>query len=67
MSAVFSGSELHVVIECTALQTIVQWNGDRGKTFFFQCELPYDVASYPYAGYSVAPHVREHEAVGVGV
>ena len=55
------------VLCAAALKTIVQWNGERGHTYFFQAELPYDVRSYPYAGYAVGPRVKEHTAVGVGV
>lgn len=52
------------------------WNGERGRTFFHQCELPYDPPSQAaymagatrgWAAYKVADHVREHRAVGVGV
>jgi hypothetical protein len=25
------------------LEDLVQWNGDRGATYFFQAEYPYDV------------------------
>lgn len=49
------------------LKDVVQWNGDRGASFFFQAELPYDVQSYPYAGYAVAPHVSAHQSYGAGV
>jgi hypothetical protein len=53
------------------LQDIVQWNGERGATYFFQSELPYDVnQSYGdagYAGYSVAQNVKEHKGYGIGV
>jgi len=48
------------------------WRGERGRTFFYQCELPYDAtqASFGdpgFAGYVVGESVEEHEAVGVGV
>ncbi|WP_448903262.1 glycosyl hydrolase family 28-related protein [Eubacterium sp.] len=55
-------------------QTI--WNGENGKTFMYQCELPYDVPNQEawmngdvqgYAGYYVAPQVNEHHAYGMGV
>lgn len=55
-------------------QTI--WNGERGRTFFYQNELPYDPPSQRlwradsdrgWAAYKVAEHVRRHEAVGLGV
>jgi hypothetical protein len=53
----------------------VIWNGERGKTVFFQNELPYDVpnqASWQhdgingYAAYKVADAVKTHEAWGMG-
>lgn len=54
-----------------ALQDLVQWNGERGRTYFFQAELPYDVtqeyANQGYVGYRVGPHVKEHGAWGLGV
>jgi hypothetical protein len=52
------------------------WNGERGRTFFYQNELPYDPPSQAawragstrgWAAYKVADHVREHRAVGLGV
>ena len=46
-------------------------NGERGRTYFFQCELPYDVpmewGSKDYVGYRVAANVTEHNAYGAGV
>jgi hypothetical protein len=54
-------------------QTI--WNGDNGKTFFYQNEMPYDVpnqAAYMngstqgWAAYKVADSVTTHEAWGLG-
>ncbi|CAJ1341081.1 unnamed protein product [Effrenium voratum] len=50
----------------------VQWNGERGKTFMFQAELPYDVSQanfgdHGYTGYRVGGSVTAHEAYGVGV
>lgn len=54
------------------------WEGERGKTFFYQCETPYD-ATYQerymsengtragYAAYKVADKVNEHEATGLGI
>lgn len=53
----------------------VIWNGERGRTCFFQCELPYDPPSQAawradrrgWAAYKVADHVRAHEAVGLGI
>ena len=55
-------------------QTI--WHGERGRVFFYQCEMPYDPASQPewshdgingWAGYKVADEVTTHEAWGLGV
>ncbi|CAA9507823.1 MAG: GH55 [uncultured Sphingomonadaceae bacterium] len=52
------------------------WNGERGRTFFYQNELPYDPPSQAawmagrtrgWAAYKVADHVREHHAIGMGV
>nr|WP_294170172.1 adenylyl cyclase [uncultured Sphingomonas sp.] len=52
------------------------WNGERGRTYFYQNELPYDPPSQAaymagttrgWAAYKVADHVREHHAVGLGV
>ena len=52
------------------------WNGERGRTFFYQNELPYDPPSQAawradsprgWAAYKVADHVREHRAIGMGV
>ncbi|WP_399343301.1 RICIN domain-containing protein [Umezawaea sp. Da 62-37] len=54
-------------------QTI--WNGNGGKTYFYQNEMPYDVpnqAAYMngstqgYAAYKVANSVTSHEAWGLG-
>ena len=54
------------------------WEGERGRTFFYQCETPYD-AHYQnrymsengtrpgYAAYKVADKVNTHEAVGLGI
>ena len=53
----------------------VVWNGDAGKTIFFQNEMPYDPpdqASWEhdgilgYAAYKVADTVSTHEAWGLG-
>lgn len=55
-------------------QTI--WNGERGRVYFYQSEMPYDPPSPEswshagvrgYASYKVADHVRTHEAWGLGV
>lgn len=52
------------------------WNGERGRTFFYQCELPYDPPSQQewmagqtrgWAAYKVADHVMEHEATALGI
>lgn len=52
------------------------WNGERGRTIFYQSELPYDPPSQAawsspqgpgWASYKVAPSVREHEDWGLGV
>jgi hypothetical protein len=55
-----------------ALTDQLQWNGNRGKTFMFQSELPYDVTQADfgdkgYTGYRVSSTVTEHEAYGIGV
>ena len=53
----------------------VLWNGNGGRTYFFQNELPYDVpnlaaymngATRGYAAYKVADTVTTHEAWGLG-
>jgi hypothetical protein len=55
-------------------QTI--WNGERGRTIFYQSELPYDPPSQAawtsptgkgWASYKVNRNVRQHEAWGLGV
>lgn len=47
------------------------WSGERGRTYFFQCELPYDVAQDfgdgGFVGYRVVEGVSTHNAWGVGV
>lgn len=54
------------------------WNGEDGKTIMYQSEIPYDVPDQEswrshegtrngYASYYVAPHVRKHEAWGLGI
>jgi hypothetical protein len=55
----------------------VLWNGNRGRTYFYQSEIPYDppdqtsYTSAPgtrgWASYKVADNVTEHEAWGLGV
>ncbi|MEV5710351.1 adenylyl cyclase [Actinoallomurus sp. NPDC052274] len=53
----------------------VVWNGERGRTVFFQNELPYDAPDQAawrhggvdgWAAYKVADGVRTHEAWGLG-
>ncbi|HEV7627426.1 MAG TPA: coagulation factor 5/8 type domain-containing protein, partial [Streptomyces sp.] len=53
----------------------VIWNGERGRTYFFQNEMPYDPpdqASWMngetrgYAAYKVADSVTDHKAWGLG-
>jgi len=52
------------------------WNGNNGKVYFYQSEMPYDPptvdawkhdASTGYASYKVSDKVKTHEAWGVGV
>ena len=54
------------------------WEGERGRTFFYQCETPYDAkiqsrymsenGTRPgYAAYKVADKVNVHEATGLGI
>ena len=56
-------------------QTQVVWNGNGGRTYFFQNEMPYDVpnqaswmngSSNGYSAYKVGPNVTSHEAWGLG-
>ncbi|MFJ1749328.1 coagulation factor 5/8 type domain-containing protein [Streptomyces sp. NPDC088116] len=53
----------------------VQWNGQRGRTIFFQNEKAYDAPNQAaiqnggtrgYAAYKVADHVSTHEGWGLG-
>ncbi|MFJ6214971.1 chitobiase/beta-hexosaminidase C-terminal domain-containing protein [Streptomyces sp. NPDC092296] len=54
----------------------VTWNGQNGKTIFFQNEMPYDVPNQAawmsptgvngYAAYKVGTNVTTHEAWGLG-
>jgi len=52
----------------------VQWNGNGGRTIFFQNEMPYDPPTQAawrsgtngYAAYKVADSVTTHEAWGLG-
>ncbi|HEY3705977.1 MAG TPA: coagulation factor 5/8 type domain-containing protein [Terracidiphilus sp.] len=55
----------------------VLWNGNRGRTYFYQSEIPYDPPAQPaftsatgvngWASYKVADSVTTHEAWGLGV
>ncbi|MFG2639375.1 RICIN domain-containing protein [Streptomyces sp. NPDC048370] len=51
------------------------WNGNRGRTYFYQNEMPYDPPNQAawmngttqgYAAYKVADSVTSHEAYGLG-
>ncbi|MFJ9575146.1 RICIN domain-containing protein [Streptomyces sp. NPDC101191] len=51
------------------------WNGNRGRTYFYQNEMPYDPpnqaawmngATQGYAAYKVADSVTSHQAYGLG-
>ena len=53
----------------------VQWNGNGGRTYFFQNEMPYDVPNQAawmngtmrgFAAYQVGSTVTSHEAWGLG-
>lgn len=57
-------------------QTI--WEGEGGKTVFYQCEIPYDIPNQEewmshdgrvngFASYKVADGVDSHEAYGLGI
>lgn len=55
-------------------QTI--WNGEKGRVYFYQSEMPYDPPSTDswkhgitngFASYKVADHVKVHHAWGIGV
>jgi hypothetical protein len=55
----------------------VLWNGNGGRTYFYQSEIPYDPPTQPsytsapgvkgWASYKVADTVTSHEAWGLGV
>jgi hypothetical protein len=55
----------------------VLWNGDAGRTYFYQSEIPYDPPDQPsytsasgvngWASYKVADSVTSHEAWGLGI
>lgn len=54
------------------LEDNVIWSGERGQTYFFQCEYPYDVSQINFGdkgfvAYRVSPQVTSHEAWGAGV
>lgn len=54
------------------LQDQVIWNGENGQTYFFQCELPYDVTQenfgdMGFVGFRVNEQVQTHESHGAGV
>jgi hypothetical protein len=62
------------VEHCQEYQTL--WNGEGGRVFFYQSELPYDPPSQEawshdgvrgYASYKVADSVKSHQAWGLGV
>lgn len=62
------------VEHCQKYQT--KWNGNGGRVYFYQSEMPYDPPSAEdwrhgsvigYASYKVADKVTTHEAWGVGV
>ncbi|MGI4758101.1 MAG: hypothetical protein ACRYGF_14795 [Janthinobacterium lividum] len=54
----------------------VLWNGEYGRTYFYQSEIPYDPPTQSawtdkrnangWAAYKVADHVKHHEAWGLG-
>ena len=48
------------------------WNGEGGRVYMYQSEMPYDVPDQTswgagYASYKVGDNVKRHEAWGVGV
>lgn len=54
----------------------VIWNGERGRTLFYQSEMPYDPPSQAawmngdkqgFASYVVAPGVKSHQATGLAI
>lgn len=53
------------------LGNLLEWNGENGRTYFYQSEYPYDVdqsyADGGFASYRVGDEVKTHEAWGVGV
>jgi hypothetical protein len=62
------------VEHCEEYQTL--WNGNGGRVYFYQSEMPYDVPSQKawshdgergYASYKVGKNVKTHEAWGLGI
>jgi hypothetical protein len=62
------------VEHCQGYQTL--WNGNGGRVYFYQSEMPYDPPSQSawshdgvrgFASYKVADNVTNHEAWGLGV
>lgn len=54
------------------LSDMLVWNGNYGKTFFYQSEFPYDATQANYGdkgfvGYRVSPNVTNHEGYGIGI
>lgn len=55
----------------------VLWNGEDGRTYFYQSEIPYDPPDQPsytsakgvngWASYKVSDNVKRHEAWGLGI
>lgn len=55
----------------------VLWNGEAGRTYFYQSEIPYDPPTQSawtdtngakgWASYKVADNVKQHEAWGLGI
>ena len=55
----------------------VLWNGNHGRTYFYQSEIPYDPPDQPswtsapgtngWASYKIADKVMSHEAWGLGI
>jgi len=54
-----------------ATEDLVQWNGERGQTYFMQSELPYDMTQAygdsGFVGYRVNDAVQDHDAYGIGI
>ena len=55
---------------------ITLWNGENGRDYFYQCEMPYDVPSQDawmhgsvkgYPGFKVADNVKKFEGWGLGI